>query len=596
MRELELSCGLAWRTDRLREFGDVLERLSKTTSKLQKRSLLATYLQGLSDTDLAIAATFLRGSPFPAGDNRVLHVGWSTMIDALLEVSGASPDALGPRYLEHGDLGSVAAESLEHKKQPTLLESPLRLQDLADAFATMAEAKGKGTRQIKQTVMRRLFAQAQPLEAKYLVRIITSDMRVGLKEGLLEEAIAQAFGAPLADVRRAMMLLSDVGKVAVLARGRRLHEAKLRLFGPIGFMLAEPITSAGDAFRVIRDNGSEATPLRLRVEDKYDGVRAQIHSDGSRVAIFSRTLDEVTGSFPELIPALRVPSHRYIVDGEIVAWRDGRAIPFLHLQQRLRRKDPTALLATVPVVLFVFDLLHLDGADLLDLPLADRLQHLAQLGFAGPLVEVPLAMTATESAELAVRFRAARDRGNEGLVIKRLDAPYLPGRRGRLWLKWKEELATLDVVVVAAEHGHGKRAGVLSDVTFAVQTAEGLATIGKAYSGLTDQEIDAMTQWFLAHTVADRGRVKVVEPKIVLEVAFDAITRSDRHSSGYALRFPRIKRIRDDKTPEQASTIEEVAQIFEVQGRSRGGTAPVGIARSARAARGSETESRSHEA
>jgi len=560
--------------DLLRQLSDVLEQLSKTSSKLQKRTLLATYLQGLSDDDLAIAATFLRGSPFPAGDGRALHVGWSTLIDALLEVSGVSSDALGPRYLEHGDLGSVAAEFLEHKAHRALLQSPLTLRSVADAFARMAEAKGKGTRQIKLSVMRELFAQAEPLEAKYLVRIITSDMRVGLKEGLLEEAIAQAFGVPLADVRRASMLLSDVGKVAVLARAGRLEDAKLRLFSPIGFMLAEPITSAEEAFPVTRENGGEAAPVVLRVEDKYDGVRAQIHSDGQRVAIFSRTLDEVTNSFPELLPALRVPGHRYIIDGEIVAWRDDHAMPFLHLQQRLRRKDPTALLETVPVILFVFDLLHLDGEDLLDLPLSHRLDQLTRLQFAGPLVEVPLATTAIEPAALVNRFRAARDRGNEGLVIKSLDAPYLPGRRGRLWLKWKEELATLDVVIVAAEHGHGKRAGVLSDVTFSVRAGDGLATIGKAYSGLTDEEIEAMTQWFRAHTIVDRGRVKVVEPRIVLEVAFDAITRSDRHSSGYALRFPRIKRIRDDKTPEQASTIDDVAQIFEYQGRSRGGAAP----------------------
>ncbi len=557
----------------LRQLSELLEQLSGTTSKLQKLDLLAAYLQGLANDDLQLAATYLTGSPFPAADERTLNVGWSALIDALLEVSGATIDALDRSYLHHGDLGTVAGELLTHTTRAALFRSPLTLRGVSEVFARMASAQGKGSRQTKIQAMRMLLADADPIEAKYLVRIVTSDMRVGLKEGLLEEAIARAFDVALDEVRRANMLLSDVGAVAILARTGRLAEAKLALFRPIGFMLAETIFSAEDAFRPGGD-GAESTPAAVRVEEKYDGVRAQVHCDGSRVAIFSRTLDEVTDSFPELRPPLFVSQRRYIADGEIVAWRDGHAIPFLHLQQRLRRKDPTALLETVPVVLFVFDLLHLDGSDLLDLPLSERQRQLASLGFGGPLVQVAYATTETQPAALVERFRAARERGNEGLVIKRLDSRYQPGRRGLQWVKWKEELATLDVVVVAAEHGHGKRAAVLSDLTFAVRAGDRLATIGKAYSGLTDDEIATLTQWFHAHTTTDRGRVKLVEPKIVLEVAFDAVTRSDRHSSGYALRFPRIKRIRDDKTPQQASSIQEVDRIFEYQGRSRGGTAP----------------------
>lgn len=245
-------------------------------------------------------------------------------------------------------------------------------------------------------------------------------------------------------------------------------------------------------------------------------------------------------------------------------------IPFTQLQQRLRRKDPADLMTGIPVAMFAFDLLHLDGSDLLDYPLADRRAALAQLRF-GPTVQLAYATQADRPDMLATRFREARDRGNEGLVIKRPESRYQPGRRGSQWVKLKEELATLDVAVVAAEHGHGKRAGVLSDVTFAVRDGDRLAVIGKAYSGLTDQEIQQLTEWFLAHTHRDLGRVKLVEPKVVLEVAFDAVTRSDRHDSGYALRFPRIKRIRDDKMPDEVNTLEDVARIFEAQGASRGG-------------------------
>jgi len=562
----------------MRPLAEVLEAVSGTTSKLQKIDLLAAYLQSLSDGELQIACTYLTGSPFPAGDGRALNVGWSAIADALLDVAGASWADLDSSYLTHGDLGSVAAELLTRKVRAPLFPTPLTLTTVNEIFSRLAASAGKGSRQIKLEAMRSLFENADPLEAKYLVRIITSDMRVGLKEGLLEEAVAKAFGRSLDDVRRANMLISDIGAVAVLARHGRLGEARLQLFRPFRFMLADPIFTPAEAFEPVRgDSDGGGPPEALLVEDKYDGVRAQAHYDGTRLAIFSRTLDEITPSFPELHGDLRALAGRYILDGEIVAWRDGRAIPFTQLQQRLRRKDPSELIAEVPVMLFAFDLLHVDGEDVLDVPLADRQRRLRALRL-GASVQQANSTVATTPQDLEVRFREARDRGNEGLVIKRPESRYQPGKRGRQWMKLKEELATLDVVVIAAEQGHGKRAGVLSDVTFAVRNGETLAPIGKAYSGLTDAEIASLTEWFRAHTVVDRGRVKLVEPKIVLEVAFDAITRSPRHPSGYALRFPRIKRIRDDKTPDEINTLEDVARIYEHQGSSRGGSSPKLIA------------------
>jgi len=552
----------------MRRLAEVLEAVSQTSSKLQKIDLLASYLRSLSDEELRIACTYLTGAPFPAGEGRALNVGWSAIVEALLDLSGRPPEAMDQSYLRHGDLGSVAYDLLAHKTKTSLFTAPLTLPAVHAVFERMSAATGSGSRQMKLEALRSLFTDADPIEAKYLVRIITSDLRVGLKEGLLEEAIAKAFDRPVAEVRRANMLISDIGAVAVMARQGRLTEATLQLFRPFRFMLADTIFTPEEAFE---DRADGAPPLL--VEDKYDGIRAQVHHDGRRLAIFTRTLDEITSSFPELYQDLRALAPSYIIDGEIVAWRDGRAISFTQLQQRLRRKDPGALVDSVPVVMFVFDLLLLDSAPWLDRPLRERRDTLARLTF-GRAVQEGYATSAAVPEELAVRFRDARDRGNEGLVIKRPESLYQPGKRGRQWVKLKEELATLDVVVVAAEHGHGKRAAVLSDVTFAVRDGERLAVIGKAYSGLTDAEILALTEWFRAHTIQDRGRVKVVEPKIVLEVAFDAVTRSDRHDSGYALRFPRIKRIRDDKTPEEINTLEDVVRIYERQGESRGGVSP----------------------
>ncbi len=558
----------------MRHLADVLEAVSGTASKLQKIEVLAAYLQTLTDDELRIACTYLTGAAFPAGDARALNVGWSALLDALREVSAGSDQDLDRAYLKYGDLGSVVGELLTRKRRTPLFVQPLTLVSIDAIFSQLAASSGKGSRQVKLEAMRAVFESADPLEAKYLARIITSDMRVGLKEGLLEDAVAKAFSQSLEAVRRANMLTSDIGAVAVLARHGRLGEAALRLFYPFRFMLADTIFAAAEAFEPVRgDEEGSAVAAALLVEEKYDGIRAQVHFDGARLAIFSRTLDEITPSFPDLHADLRALADRYILDGEIIAWRDGRAIPFTQLQQRLRRKDPTELTATVPVVLMAFDILHLNGDDLLDAPLADRRRWLDALRF-GSAVQASYATMATAPEELNMRFREARTRGNEGLVIKRPNARYQPGKRGRQWVKWKEELATLDVVVVAAEQGHGKRAGVLSDVTFAVRAGDQLTPVGKAYSGLTDVEIASLTEWFRAHTVVDRGRVKLVEPKIVLEVAFDAVTRSPRHASGYALRFPRIKRIRDDKAPEEINTLDDVAQIFTQQGASRGGSSP----------------------
>ncbi|MDQ7820676.1 MAG: ATP-dependent DNA ligase [Armatimonadota bacterium] len=552
----------------MRRLAAVLDAVAGTASTLRKVEILADYLRSLSEEDLRIACTFLTGSPLPPASGRTLQVGWSTLVEALQDVTGAPPEAVEDSYLRHGDLGSVAAELLTRKARGSLFGQPLTLARVAEAFSRLAETAGPRSRQAKGEGIRALLQDAEPAEARYLVRIITSDMRVGLKEGLLEEAIARAFGAPLDAVRRAHMLTGDIGQVAVLARAGRLGEARLQLFRPLRFMLADTMYAADEAFAA-RGAGGAGAPEVLMVEDKYDGIRCQVHSDGSRIAIYSRTLDEVTASFPELHADLRSLAGRYVLDGEIVAWKDG-PLPFVRLQQRLRRKDPDAVREEVPVVLWAFDLLHLDGADLVDLPLRERRRLLQSLRW-GEAVRLAASAPVATAADLAARFRQAREAGYEGVVVKRPDSPYLPGRRGRLWLKWKEELATLDVVVVAAEQGHGKRAGVLSDVTFAVRDGDRLVPVGKAYTGLTDAEIAELTAWFRAHTLQDRGRVKVVEPKVVLEVAFDAVTRSPRHPGGYALRFPRITRIRYDKTAEEISTLDDVRAIFERQGAARGG-------------------------
>jgi len=566
---------------RLAEAG---ERIAATTKKLEKIAIVAEYLKSRTPEEASVSAVFLSGKPFPVWEESTLQVGGRVLWKIVAELSGNSEAELTAAYRRRGDLGAVAGDVLPNRPR----DAALNVLQVESKFREIAAARGPA---VKVALTRELLSQATPLEAKYIVKIMTGDLRIGLKESLVEEAIAQAFGETLGQVQRANMLLGDVDETVKLAAAKQLGAAKMRLFHPLGFMLASPAESAEHALSYFQN---------ALVEDKYDGIRAQAHCSKGEVRIFSRTRDEITESFPELPDALAGLPEDAILDGEIVAWSyeegsaNSRALPFSTLQQRLGRKQVSEkLMRQVPVAYLVFDILYAGGELLLEHPLLEREKILdallaaprkaptspriaggqARFEFGGDVyqsntrvIRAPVFQTSTPQ-ELDQLFAAAQARGNEGLMIKDPESPYTPGRRGKAWLKLKRELATLDVVVTAVEYGHGKRIGVLSDYTFAVRDGEKLVNIGKAYSGLTDVEIAELTHWFLEHTVEDQGFRLIVEPKIVLEVAFNNMMRSDRHESGYALRFPRIVRLRPDKSPEDADTIERAREIYESQTR-----------------------------
>jgi DNA ligase-1 len=574
----------------MRKFAEACEAIAATTKKLLKTGIVADYLKSRTPDEAAVSAVFLSGRPFPAWEETTLQVGGSLLWRVVAELSGKDDAALTAAYRKHGDLGAVAAEVLVQRAG-----QGLGVLEAADIFRQIAAARGPAA---KTALVRDLLNRATPLEAKYVVKIITGDLRIGLKESLVEDAMARAYGATLTEVQRANMLLGDIAETARLAIDGKLAEAKMRMFHPLGFMLASPIQSSEEALSYFVDTA---------VEDKYDGIRAQAHISDGEVKFFSRTRDEVTESFPELPDALAGLPNDAILDGEIVAWdyRENRARPFSILQQRLgRKKVSERILRETPVAYLVFDVLYAGEDLLIDRPLQERARILDELlaksttqhgdtetrrktlraGVQGKLtfeereeaavlriIRAPVS-TAASPEDLEELFVAAQERGNEGLMIKDLKSIYAPGRRGKSWLKMKRELATLDVVVTAVEYGHGRRVGVLSDYTFAVwdtNTDEArLVNIGKAYSGLTDVEIAGMTQWFLDHTIEDQGFRRTVEPKIVLEVAFNNMMQSDRHEGGYALRFPRIVRLRPDKTADEADTLERAREIFEKQGET----------------------------
>lgn len=551
----------------LQAFAECAEAVAATTKKLEKAAILGDYLKTLSDPDLTRAARYFAGQQFAQNDARTTNVGGSIIGAALSEATGFHPEDLSPRWVRLGDPGEVAAEIV--KEAGRSFQPTITLAETESLISRLSETRGIRN---KTALLTAVLRHATPLEAKYLVKLLAGDLRIGLREGLVEDAIARVFGQSLANVSYANMLLGDIGETATRSRRADLHDVNMRLFHPIKFMLATPATDLTDIARTM--------PEEFLVEDKFDGIRAQAHVENGRVAIYSRTMDEITHRFPELVEPLRSLPTDAIIDGEIVPANDEAILPFSELQKRLGRKTVgTQLLIAVPVVLVAYDLLYADGKVLIDEPLAERRRMLEQLAPVRGPIRLSEGKLFTEAGLLDDEFDRARARGNEGLMIKSPGSSYKPGRRGREWLKLKRAIATLDVAVTAVEVGHGKRRHLLSDYTFAVRRSneeDELLNIGKAYSGLTDQELLELTEWFKGHTVQEfgHGRVRIVEPSIIIEVTFDRIQPSKRHKSGYALRFPRILRLRPDKTTRDIDTLETVKRLVEGTERPQDGPDP----------------------
>jgi DNA ligase-1 len=558
-------------------FADVGETIAAVPAKLEKVRILAEYLASLTIEQLAIAAVYFTGKAFAQSDLRTLQVGWAVIFRAILEATKIGDAQFHHIAARHGDAGKTAFEALHGRTSA----QPFSIVESRKLFEQLQRARGPIA---KAELVQNRFAVLSAREGQYVVKILTGDLRIGLREGLVEEAIAKAFGASVEEVKQANMLLGDIGQTAALAANNELGKAELSVFRPIKCMLASPEPTAGgiwkrfDEERRGRADGSSnslppgtAAATTVYAEDKFDGIRAQLHRTEERVEIFSRDLKRMTEQFADITHRAQDFAADVILDGEIVAYEHGRKLTFFDLQKRLGRKSDGGDLfafasANVPVVFVAFDLLWLNGRSLLRTPLRERRELLSSLRMPQQF-QTAEAIPARSAAELDQLFLQARRRMNEGLMVKDPESFYAPGTRGMYWFKLKKELATLDVVVVAAELGHGKRNGVLSDYTFAVRDEDtgNLLPIGKAYSGLTDVEIAELTEHFRQNTIVDHGRYREVKPDIVLEVAFNSIRPSTRHASGLALRFPRIKAIRRDKTADAIDTLAYARELAEQQ-------------------------------
>jgi DNA ligase 1 len=538
-----------------------------------KINILSDYLYSLSDEEsLPIAVLFFAGRIFPQGSKFVMNIGYSTIIQVLSEIATLDSDQIQKIYLEHGDMGALSEYAVSKKNVVSLFQQQaLTLSSIYDRLKEIADAIGSGSGKDKKNILKGLLIDSSPQEAKYLIKIINREMRIGLTEGLVEIAISKVFRQDLKEVRESMLVSGDISKVVLLAKRNLLHTALVKPLTPISYMLADVMFTAEEITNYYQKP--------LICEFKYDGIRAQMHKFGDQIRLFSRKLSEITDAFPELANAavnVKLLSSTlfsdidFILDGEVIAFQNGKPLHFQELQKRLHKKDlTTQIMMETPLLYVVFDIMYFNRESLIKKSIRERKEILSNISFKEPIINSIYKLVNSEQ-EIIAMFEKSRDIGHEGLVLKDPGSHYHPGKRGRYWVKLKKELDTIDAVIVIAEYGHGKRAGVLSDYTFAVKDDDSnsvskLRTIGKAYSGLTDDEILETTKKLKSMIIKDEGTRIIVRPEIILEVAFDSIQKSNRHDSGFALRFPRIKNIREDKNVSDIDSLQNVKRIYQKQ-------------------------------
>jgi DNA ligase 1 len=536
----------------------VCEKIRATAGKNIKIDILSEYLSSLDEERLPIAVMFFSNRIFPRGSKFVTKLGFSTIMKVLSEIATLDPHHIQQVYLQHGDMGALSEYAVSKKNMVSLFQGQsmksLTLSSVYGRLEKIADAIGSGSGKDKKNILKGLLIDSSPLEAKYLIKLINGEMRIGLTEGLVEIAVSKAFNQELKHVREAMLVSGDISKVALLAKRKLLHTALIKPLTPISYMLADVMFNAEEIIKYYQKP--------LICEYKYDGIRVQMHKYGQQIRLFSRKLADVTNAFPELVNAAvltKLPSSLssdvdFILDGEVVAFQNGKPLHFQELQKRLRKKNVTEQIVTqIPLIYMVYDVMYFNGEHTVRKSIRERKEILSNMSFKEPIVNSSYEVVNAEQGIIEM-FESSIDMGHEGLVLKDPDSQYHPGKRGRYWMKLKEELDTIDAVIVIAEYGHGKRAGVLSDYTFAVRDDVN-----------TDHEITEITKILKSTMTKDEGYRIVVKPEIVLEIAFDSIQKSDRHDSGFALRFPRIKNIRKDKDITDIDTLQKVNQTYERQ-------------------------------
>ncbi|MFW9906695.1 MAG: ATP-dependent DNA ligase [Candidatus Thorarchaeota archaeon] len=555
-----------------KDFCHTMEKVDATSKKNEKVALFASFLQQLSVTELPFVCYYATGQPFSEISGRKIQCGWSSFMNVVRQLTNRTQGDLQGFYRTKADFGSLVEYALAKRKpQPKLLESYFgqisskdsSIEGINEHLLKIASYKGKGSQKAKKDQLLQLLRHSSPMEAKYIARIITSDTRTGFRGGLLLDAIAQAFDRQSKSVRYAYMVLSDVGEVALVAKDHTIDLLSLRprIFHPLRSMLATKAESIEDTLNTYKN---------LICEPKIDGFRAQLHIGKKECRLYSRNLEDVTHAFPEILASvsdlLREKLAPAIFDGEVVALVDGKPVFFQDLLTRIQRKqDIDISIESTPCYYYIFDILLHHDKSLLNTPLKKRKELLESLipdlsnifNIEYHILEKP--------PEIQFQLQKAIQNGSEGLMLKDPESDYQAGKRGKGWLKLKVALPVLDLAIVGAEWGHGRRTGWLSNYHLAAQGGNEFHVIGKTFKGLTDAEFDQLTKQLLELEVSKESYGISVQPKIVVEVEFDNIQESSKYPSGMALRFARIKRIRNDKNIDEVDTIETVKQLYQEQ-------------------------------
>jgi len=554
-----------------RSLAELCEKLSGTTKRTLMVDYVADFLKQLQPEEVEPAVSMTLGRPIPKWDQRVLEVSWATLSGIIKRLTNFEWKDFQEAFSKTGDIGDatkIVFEASKIRRQATLFEKPLTVLEVRHTFENIAQVAGFGSRERKERLVETLLGEATPLEAKYVVKILIGEMRTGFHEGLMELAVSKAFDVPLETIQTASMLTGDIGEVAAIAKTRGkegILRLEFKVFHPIKPMMAQTAENVNEALKEAEGE--------MAFEYKLDGARIQIHKSNNNVRIFSRRLTDVTDSLPEVVQLVKdeVKAPEVILDGEVIAVGEGKSpLLFQHIMRRFRRVHGIEeITKQIPVELQLFDVIYLNGQSLIDLPYTERRKKLAEIVGRIPLTNQII----TGDPDKAEQFlEEALGKGHEGLVVKKLDSPYTPGIRGKRWFKIKQTLEPLDLVIVAAEWGYGRRHNWLSDYYLAARDTETgrFMIVGKTFKGLTDQEIIEITRRLKELTTREEPHRVVVVPKIVVEVAYNELQESSKYECGMALRFARITRIRDDKTPEEADTIQKVKEIYERQYEKKG--------------------------
>ena len=545
------------------ELCKLYDLLEATTKRLEKTALLSEFLADTPTQFLKTSTLLAQGNVFPASSKREIGIASKLMLKAIVKTTGVSEKEIMKKLRSTGDYGLSAEYYVKRKRQQTLVTKPLELKEVHEKLERLADITGPGSIGRKLELISELLGRAQPLEARYLVRTILEEMRIGVGPGVIRDAIASAFALPVRPVERAHEILNDWGEISLIAKQqgeKGLLKLKLEAGRPIKVMLALKTRSVSEAINALG---------KCAFEYKYDGMRMQIHKNKG-IQLFTRRLDELTEQFPEIVDAIgsHVKGDSFIIEGEAVAVEPdtGQLLPFQALSRRIKRKyEVEKIQKEIPCILYLFDISFLNGRSYLDEPFKKRRKALESMVTESKQLMLAKQLVTDDPEKAEAFFKEAIDEGQEGLMAKNLSSPYKPGSRVGNMLKIKTTMENLDLVIVGAEWGEGRRAKWLASLLLACKSEEGYLSIGKLGTGLTDEQFKEMTKALEPLILEEKGKQVKIKPKIVIEVAYEEIQKSPTYSSGYALRFPRMVQVRMDKGPEDASDIDFIARLYEMQ-------------------------------